>query len=146
MASPTVGPGQDVPMDDIKLDDLSLDDDALFADLDNEVRLESSGDDGFPLDGKTDDLNLDFDVKAVGTAPKTASKPGAAKGGGSNGRGAPSDDFALDLDDSKLGGALDLDLESGDATTGGGDLNLDLGDAPAGGGDAHLDLDCSGRG
>jgi flagellar motor switch protein FliN len=126
-------------LDDVKLDELSLDDDALFADLDNEVRLEGAGDDSLSL-GDKDDLNLDFDVEAL---------PGGAKSG--NGKHAPTaDDLDLNLDDATLGGG-DLDLNLDDMGTGGsdlnlggvgagGDLNLDLGEGSVGGAGDDLDL------
>lgn len=143
MASPTVSSGQPVSLDDVKLDDLSLDDDALFADLDNEVRLDEGagvGGDPLALDMKDDDLNLDFDVEAVGEPARAPSAH--AKGG--NGKSAPAkDDFSLDLDDAKLGGGDDLNLDLDDVTLGGGDLDLNLDDAGAvaGGGGDEMNLE-----
>jgi hypothetical protein len=122
MASPknSSGRDEDLTIDDVKLDDLTLDDDSLFADLDNEVRLEG-GEEGLSLDLKDDDLKLDFDVEAVGTpakaaptnaapgkstparaAPSPPASTGAATAkGGSGKNAAPADD--LELDDTKLG-------------------------------------------
>lgn len=121
---------------DVNLDDFSLDDEQLFADLDNEVRLDADSESG----GGEDELDLDslggdLDLDAGGSE--------TAPGG----------------DDLDLGGDLDLGDEGGgaDATSGGddldlGDLDLELGDESAGaeaasggdeldlGGDLDLDL------
>ncbi|MFI5400105.1 MAG: FliM/FliN family flagellar motor switch protein [SAR324 cluster bacterium] len=150
MAQATVNSGQDPSSNDIKLDDLSLDDDALFADLDNEVRLEGTADDS-PSQGAADALNLDFDVEAV-AKPKGKAPAKSGNGGGAPGssRASGEDDLGLGLDDS-LGGKGDIDLNLDDISGAVGDLNLDL-EEPAGtpaagagatGGDL-LDLDISG--
>jgi len=174
MASPTVNSGkdQDLSFDDVKLDDLTLDDDALFADLDNEVRLEgAAGDDGLSLDLNDEDFKLDFDVEAVGAPAKGAgakSTPGKSapatpaptqaasaksappKAGAGKGA-APADE--LNLEKAELGSLDDLDLDIPDASAGIGDaglgdFNLDLdassGEGKGSGGD--LDLDLTGAG
>ena len=143
MAQPTVESGQDLSLNDMKLDELSLDDDALFADLDNEVRLEGTGDGSLSMGGK-DDLNLDFDVEAV------AKPKGAAPAKSGNGKSADSGDaLNLDLDDAKLGDG-DLELNLDELPGPGGDLKLDLDEEAAGdldldlgegAGDLNLDLD-----
>lgn len=150
MAQATVNSGQDPSINDIKLDDLSLDDDALFADLDNEVRLEGTAEDS-PSQGATDALNLDFDVEAV-AKPKGKAPAKSGNGGGAPGSSGASgvDDLGLGLDDG-LGGKGDIDLNMDDISGAMGDLNLNL-EEPAGtpaagsgaaGGDL-LDLDISG--
>jgi len=125
MAQPTVNSGQDASSNDLKLDDLSLDDEALFADLDNEVRLEGTGDDG-PSQGVPGDLNLDFDVEAVAKPKgKAPAKPGNGGGTASSPRASGTDDLGLDLDDT-LTGKGDIDLNLDDLTSRGGELSLDL--------------------
>ena len=125
MAQPTVNSGQDASSNDLKLDDLSLDDEALFADLDNEVRLEGTGDDG-PSEGVPGDLNLDFDVEAVAKPKgKAPAKPGNGGGTASSPRASGTDDLGLDLDDT-LTGKGDIDLNLDDLTSRGGELSLDL--------------------
>lgn len=170
MASPTVSSGkdQDLTFDDVKLDDLTLDDDALFADLDNEVRLEGvAGDDSLSLDLKDEDFKLDFDVEAVGEpaeaagAKATPGRSAPAPAQPASGKSSPSKAAAgksaapaedLDLDNAKLGSLDDLDLDIPEAVPGSseatdlGDLDLDMTSDTGKGAGGDLDLDLTGVG
>jgi flagellar motor switch/type III secretory pathway protein FliN len=144
MASKAPIPQEDFSLDDIKLDDFPMEDNALFADLDNEMRAD--GGQG-KAGGDALDLNLDFDVKDEGSGMPALEEPGELKL-----------DDTLDLDlslddapqaDAAGGGDLDLNLDE-PAKSGGGDdldidLNLDLDEAPkadgGGGGDLDLNFD-----
>ncbi len=123
MASKAATPTDDFSLDDIKLDDFPMEDNALFADLDNEMRADGGK-------GKAGgyDLDLTLDV-GEGTSDETA-MPALEEPG------------ELQLDDT-----MDLDLnldEPAKGDAGGGDLDLNLDEAPAadtGGGDLDLNLD-----
>ena len=132
MANQTSEPGEEfsdqVILDDASLDELSLDDDALFADLDNEIRLDGEGEPAAATGAEDtlDDLNLDLDEESLGqmevqSDPKEA--PAAAEGLEEN------LDNLLGTDTTDDG----LDDLLGDATAGDGLDDL-LGDAPAGDG------------
>jgi flagellar motor switch protein FliN len=135
---------------DVNLDDFSLDDDQLFADLDNEVRLDADQDAGGAASDDLDlgaDLDLDLGEDAGGGAGAGSAAAGGAddldlggdldldlgdEAGGGAGGGSAAADSADDLD---LGGDVDLDLgdEAGDEPAG---------DQPAEAGAAdELDLD-----
>jgi flagellar motor switch protein FliN/FliY len=140
MAKKAASAGQDnLSLDELKIDEFPLEDNALFSDLDNEMR--AGGGTGSDPGAALDDLNLDFDVKAE---PAPALDAPAES--------APDDatDMDLSLDDAPKGGdeagGLDFDLgesEAAPADAGSDELDLSLGDesAPAAGDAADLDLD-----
>ncbi|HUJ75672.1 MAG TPA: hypothetical protein VL359_12465, partial [bacterium] len=159
MAKKPAGASQDdsLSMGEVNLDDLSLDDEALFADLDNEVRLsdpEGLGDE-LGADDKAGEVNLDFSVTDETATPELSAPKGKSAKNGKNGKNgkaakpgkaaAKGDSAELDLEDLNLGEAtetrgtdqsMDLDLNLDD-------LNLDdLGSTPGGAkdGDDLLDL------
>ena len=158
-------PQDDFNLDDIKLDDFPMEDNALFADLDNEMRADG----GAGKAGGDDlDLNLDLGDSSGGDEMPALEEPGDLKLDDTMDLDLNLDDppkaeadsgdldLNLDLDDSaptgdadlKLDDGLDLNLDEG--STGGdddlkldGDLDLNL-DEPAAeskGGDLDLDLD-----
>jgi flagellar motor switch protein FliN len=113
---------------DDDMDDLSLDDDALFADLDNEIRLD--GDQAAadtaeaapePAGDELPDLDLDLDAPADSAAD-----------------GAAADDGLPDLD-------LDMDAPADAAAADDGlpdlDISLEMNSAEADTGDVDFDLD-----
>jgi flagellar motor switch/type III secretory pathway protein FliN len=162
-------PQDDFNLDDIKLDDFPMEDNALFADLDNEMRADGGA--GKSAGGDLD-LNLDLDGGSGDSRPALEEPgemkfddtldldlsldeaPPAAAGGGDldldlnleepgaepQGQGGAADlDLNLDLDEGGKTGDADLQLD-GDL-----DLNLEAPEAPAAeasaGGDVELDLD-----
>jgi flagellar motor switch/type III secretory pathway protein FliN len=156
MASKAPTPQEDFSLDDIKLDDFPMEDNALFADLDNEMRADG----GKGKAGGDDlDLNLDFDVKAEGSDMPALEEPGELKlddtldldlnledAPKADASGGGDLDLNLDLDEApqaEAGGEGDLDLHLDEPAQAGGDdldLNLDLDESAKSGGDLDLDL------
>jgi flagellar motor switch/type III secretory pathway protein FliN len=156
-------PQDDFNLDDIKLDDFPMEDNALFADLDNEMRADG----GAGKAGGDDlDLNLDLGDSPGGDSMPALEEPGELKLDDTMDldlnlddppkaeSGAGDLDLNLDLDDGAKTGDADLKLDDGldlnldEGSKGGdddlkldGDLNLDEPAAESKGGDLDLDLD-----
>ena len=156
MANKAAAGGQDnLSLDDVKLDEFPVEDNALFADLDNEMRA-GDGKDSDP-GAALDDLNLDFDVKAD-AAP---AQHGAGEAGVDDtmdlelslddapAESAPTPDSPEDFDlgestvadSSAVEDDLNLEFDEGTASAsdGAGDLDLNLDGVSAGTGDLDLD-------
>ena len=157
MANQTSEPGEEfsdqVILDDASLDELSLDDDALFADLDNEIRLDGEEEPAAAAGAEDalDALNLDLDEESLGQMEVQTDQdeaPAVAEGleeNLDNLLGTDTSDDGLDdlLGDSGAGDGLDdlmgeapatdgLDDLAADAPTGDGLDDLVTGEAEAG--------------